>query len=53
MNSAVGKILTSRERKPTFDEVNATARAAFPSLLSRWFPKGRLQGVILIDGGRS
>ncbi len=36
--------MTSREREPTFQEVNAAALAAYPRLLDRWFPKGHLQG---------
>ncbi len=34
----------SVEHKPSFDEVNAAALAAYLGLLTRWFPKGRLHG---------
>ncbi len=31
-------------RSPTFDDVNTAALAAYPGLLSQWFPKGHLCG---------
>ncbi len=29
---------------PTFDNVNSATLAAYPGLLSRWFPSGQLHG---------
>ena len=38
-----GGSMTARQ-EPSFDEVNATALAAYPGLLGRWFPQGRREG---------
>ena len=44
MSRVAGHATTSVKHKPSFDEVNAAALAAYPGLLTRWFPKGRLHG---------